>query len=177
MRRPDKSRWSINDAAGGQPTTLFDTDTAAAGSVFSVTRTGAEAYSAKMQPLGAAAPFALSGTFKTGSPIDWIEFTFFNTPTNTTTATDFYISNMQIVPEPTTSTLLAVGVGGALWGRASTGAQSVSGMRWTRMPANKVRFQFARRRESSVSRRHFCSTPIHCRQRTVGRANRCDVRK
>jgi hypothetical protein len=107
-------RWSINDSAGGTATTLFDTDTAAAGSVFSVTRTGAETYQAIMQPLGAAPAYIQSGTFKTGSPIDWIEFTFFNTPTSTTAATDLYVSNMQIVPEPATSTLLVLSAGALL---------------------------------------------------------------
>src|SRR5262249_29538592 len=64
-------RWSINDAAGGTPTTLFNTDTAAAGAVFSVTRTGAETYQATMKLLGVAAPYVQSGTFKTGLPVDW----------------------------------------------------------------------------------------------------------
>ena len=67
------------------------------------------------------------GGIKGGSgQIDWIEFTFFNTPTDTgsppTKATDFYISSMQIsppnVPEPATAALMAsAGLGALALGR------------------------------------------------------------
>jgi hypothetical protein len=54
--------------------------------------------------------------------VDWIEFTFFNTVTDTasppTAATDFYISSIAIVPEPGTTTLLFVGAAGVLLGAA-----------------------------------------------------------
>jgi hypothetical protein len=55
-------------------------------------------------------------------PVDWIEFTFFNTTTDLgtppTTATDFYISSIAIVPEPGTAMLLFVGTAGVLLGAA-----------------------------------------------------------
>jgi PEP-CTERM motif len=62
---------------------------------------------------------AVSGLKNAGSgPINWLEFTFFNTPTDPTMATDTYFSSMRIVPEPGTATLLLLGAGGVLLGWA-----------------------------------------------------------
>jgi len=109
-------QWSVNDAVGTS-TGVFDTDTSAAGAVFSVKRTGAETYDVLMDSLGGGADFAASRTFlNAGAEVDWIEFTFFNTVTNPSLATDFYISRMEIipVPEPGTAALATVAGVGAL---------------------------------------------------------------
>ena len=88
------------------PTGLFDTDTAAAGALFSVTRTGTDTYDVLLDPFGPAPSFTKSETFANpGVPVDWIEFTFFNPVTDTgmppTTATDFYIRSIEITgPAP-----------------------------------------------------------------------------
>jgi hypothetical protein len=78
-------------------------------------------YKIVMDPLGSAATYTHTGTIKGGSgQIDWLEFTFFNTPTDTgsppTTATDFYISSMKIspIPEPATAVLMTAAGLGAL---------------------------------------------------------------
>jgi hypothetical protein len=93
-------QWSVQDSASAD-TGLFDVDTAEAGAVFSVTRTGEDTYDVVMDPLGSAPSFMASRTFASpGVPIDWIELTFFNTSTDTgtppTIATDFYISSIEI---------------------------------------------------------------------------------
>ncbi len=116
-------QWSVNDAANTS-TGVFDTDTAAAGALFSVTRTGANTYDVKMDSLGGGADFMDVGrTFQNaGAAVDWIEFVFFNPVTDTgtppTTATDFYISSIRIVPEPGSGMLLVLGAAGVLFGAA-----------------------------------------------------------
>jgi len=113
--------WTVNDAAS-TGSGVFDTDTAAAGALFQVTRTGADTYDLLVDSFGAGADFSASRTFKnSGAPVDWLEFVFFNPGSDTgappTTATDLYISSMEIsvVPEPATAGLLllaAIGVAG-----------------------------------------------------------------
>jgi hypothetical protein len=117
---PPEGGWTISDAAGVE-TGLLNTQTAAAGAVFSVTRTGAETYDVVMDPIGPGPTFTNSRTFSSpGVPVDWIEFTFFNTTTDLgvppATATDFYIRSIAIVPEPGSATLLGIGASGALAG-------------------------------------------------------------
>jgi hypothetical protein len=113
--------WSVNDAANTS-TGVFDTDTAAAGALLSVTRTGADTYDVKMDSLGGGTDFMGVGrTFQNaGAPVDWIEFVFFNPISDTgmppMTSTDFYISSMRIVPEPGSGALLVLGAAGALLG-------------------------------------------------------------
>jgi len=99
-------RWSVNDNAGGTATPLFDTDTAQKGMRIDLTLLTPTTYELVMDPLGSAPSYTHTGTIKGGSgQIDWLEFTFFNTPTDRgsppTAATDFYISSMQITPSPT----------------------------------------------------------------------------
>jgi hypothetical protein len=111
-------KWGIDDSTFNN-TTLLDVDTAAAGAVFKVTRTGAETYDVLMDPLGAAPSFTASRTFKAGGPVDWIEFTMFNTPTNPTADTDLFIRSIEIVPEPASGVLRASAAGMlAMLGRA-----------------------------------------------------------
>jgi hypothetical protein len=92
--------WTVEDASSTD-TGVFDTDTAAAGAVFSVTRTGDETYDVLLDPLGPGPSYMASQTFdNAGPPVDWIEFTFFNPATDLATpptlATDFYIRSMEI---------------------------------------------------------------------------------
>jgi hypothetical protein len=91
--------WLVSDAADdNHGTTLFDEDTASAGVRIDVKLTGPESYELVMDPLGAAPTYTQSGNLAnagTGS-IDWIEFVFFNNPSSTSTATDFYIKSLEI---------------------------------------------------------------------------------
>jgi len=103
--------WKVGDlTSGSHSTTLFDTDTAAAGAKLSFTLTGPESYLLNVHPLGGAGDYTTTGALSnTGSgPINWVEFDFFNNATNPNQATDFYVSNMQVVPEPATFSLLVV---------------------------------------------------------------------
>jgi hypothetical protein len=108
--------WFIDDTTGGN-TPLFDSGTGAAGAVIKVKRTGAETYDLTVDSLGGGADWVSPGrTFLNPGPqLDWIEFTFFNTVADTgtppTKATNFYISSMQIVPEPGSGTLLVLAIG------------------------------------------------------------------
>jgi hypothetical protein len=109
---------------GGDPT-LFDTDTDG-GMRIDVTLTGTNTYSLTMTPLdNPGAAFSKSGNLEgpAGAPIDWIEFEIYNTdsdfyPTQVVgaapAATDFYINNITIVPEPHSVVLSLIGAGGAL---------------------------------------------------------------
>ena len=103
---------------------VFDTDTAAAGAIYKVTRTGANTYDMSLDSIGPGADFSASRTFdNAGVPVDWIEFVFFNanaatgegfsdlTPTLAEPGTDLYIRSMMIVPEPATFGLLVLGAG------------------------------------------------------------------
>jgi hypothetical protein len=95
--------WSVEDAAS-TATGVFDTDTAAAGALFSVKRTGASSYDVLLDPFGPGPSFTASQTFDNPAfDVDWIEFTFFNTHTDTGTppafATDFYIRSIEIVDD------------------------------------------------------------------------------
>jgi hypothetical protein len=108
-------QWNLDDAASSG-TGLFDTDTAAAGAVLSWTRTGAETYDFRADTIVGGLNYAASRTFSNPGPSpDWIEFVFFNPITDTvnppTTATDFYVRSMEIVPEPATATLVVLAVG------------------------------------------------------------------
>ena len=123
----DPGAWHVIDA-GGVDTLLEDIDTASAGAVFTVKRTGTATYDVVMHPLGGASDFVSSRTFADpGVAIDWFEITFYNSsntatsPPNrgfsdmATTPTDLYIRSMEItaVPEPATATLLLLGAIGA----------------------------------------------------------------
>ncbi len=105
----DDGEWTIVDADDdgmapideSTPTGVFDTDTSAAGAVFQVTRTGDDTYNVLLDPLGPGPSFTLNETFANpGVPVDWIEFTMFNIPTDPLLATDFYIRSMEISDAP-----------------------------------------------------------------------------
>lgn len=95
--------WTIEDAAS-TATGVFDTDTAAAGALLSVKRTGDATYDVVLDPLGPGPSFTASQAFANPAfDVDWIEFTFFNTETDTGTppafATDLYIRSIEIVDD------------------------------------------------------------------------------
>jgi hypothetical protein len=101
--------WQVFDADGGHDTTLFDSDMDDPGMIvgtdmgmqIDVTVTGDDTYDLTMTPLdNPEAAFMLSGTFENPEvPVDWIEFTFFNTATDPGFATDFYIRSLEITGE------------------------------------------------------------------------------
>jgi hypothetical protein len=109
--------WSVADGTspkGGAPTTLFDfskinpaTGNPVIGTSHGMqtdfTLTGTDTYTVTMTPLdNPGAAFTRSTTLANpGAPVDWIEFTMFNTPTSTAKATDFYVRSLQILtPTP-----------------------------------------------------------------------------
>jgi hypothetical protein len=112
----NNGEWFVYDA-GSTGTSVFDTDTASTGALFAVTRTGADTYDVLMQPIGHGPNFAASRTFSNaGVPVDWIEFVFFNTNTDTIPTlaepqTDLYIRSIAIIPEPATATMLVTSAG------------------------------------------------------------------
>jgi hypothetical protein len=108
--------WTLTDASTPPETPecrypcnalipVADTDTSSLGAVFTVERTSAETYIAKLDALDPAkADYGpVSRTFNSpGAEIDWIEFTFFNgitdlTPTLAERQTDLYIRSMEII--------------------------------------------------------------------------------
>jgi len=113
-------RWYSTD---GNPT-LFDVNTNH-GMRIDLTLTGADTFNLKMTPLNdPSIAYSDSGMLSGSGPIDWVEFELFNTdsdyyPQHTITGgeTDFYISYMQIVPEPGSAGLMLLG-GTALAGLA-----------------------------------------------------------
>jgi hypothetical protein len=125
--------WGLNDNASTM-TGVLDTDTSAAGAVYTVSRLSTNQYIVKLNSLGGADFGPQQRLFESGSDdVDWIEFVFFNantdtgvgfsdqTPTLAERQTDLYIRSMEIfdgiVPEPGTAALLVLG-GGSLLGVA-----------------------------------------------------------
>jgi hypothetical protein len=105
-------QWTVADLAGDTGTSLYNTDTAVAGMQFDFTLTSATTYTLTMTPLGgSASPYTQSGTFKTGDPINWIQFQLYNNASSglNDTANNFEISSMEIIPEPSTLALLGLG--------------------------------------------------------------------
>jgi hypothetical protein len=93
-------RWLTSDLADDDfQTPLTDVDTAMAGMQIDFTITGPETYELVMDPLGTAATYTQSGSLRnTGAgPVDWVEFVFFNTATNPSQATDFYVKSLEIL--------------------------------------------------------------------------------
>ena len=113
-------KWYVGDRTGDHGTSLFNTDTAAAGMELDVTLTSATSYHLSMTPLNNPAnAYSLDGTLKTDDPIDWIQFQFYNTTADSGLATDFYVSSITIseVPEPSTLAFIGLGFAGLLFMR------------------------------------------------------------
>ena len=92
--------WLVSDLADDNfQTTLASPDTDM-GLQIDVTLTGAETYSLKMTPLDSPnLAYMQSGSLGnagTGT-IDWLEFVFFNTPSDPAADTDFYIKRLEII--------------------------------------------------------------------------------
>jgi hypothetical protein len=79
--------------------TLDDTQTAAMGGQLDLKLTGPDEYELTLTPLGnPAAAYTQSGLLLTpGEPIDWLEFTFFNTATGPGLDADFFIRSIEII--------------------------------------------------------------------------------
>jgi hypothetical protein len=110
-------KWFVGYGSGhNNGTSLFDTDTAPAGMRLDVTLTGANNYHLSMTPLNNPAnAYTQDGTLGNSGPVDWIQFQFYNTASDPTKATDFYISSLTIVPEPSTLAFLGLGSAGLLF--------------------------------------------------------------
>ena len=68
-------KWSTGNGSGDHGTSLFDTDTAAAGMRLDFTLTGADIYHLKMTPLANPAnSYTEDGTLKNTGPVDYILF-------------------------------------------------------------------------------------------------------
>jgi hypothetical protein len=83
--------------------TLFDEDTADMGAQLDLEITGTDTYQLTLTPLAdPAAAYTQSGLLLTpGEPIDWLEFTFFNTATAPGVDADFFIRSIEIIgPAP-----------------------------------------------------------------------------
>jgi len=95
----NNGQWA--DTAG--PFALFDTDTDR-GARIDFTLSSATTYEMKMTPLdnpaGAVVTNGSLSNPSAASPINWIEFQFFNTPSAAGSDTDFFIKSMQILAAP-----------------------------------------------------------------------------
>jgi hypothetical protein len=98
-------RWFANDIANHQ-TSLFNTETAAAGMRLDVMLTGANTYSLTMTPLiNPADAYQQSGTLNGSNAVNWIQFQMYNTAsggpgaTNNVPAGNFYIGDIVITSE------------------------------------------------------------------------------
>src|SRR6516164_5698686 len=107
-------RWYVDDTTqGGQHTTLFDSDTAAAGVRLDITLTDTNSYSLVMTPLANPSnAYTTSGTLLNSGPIDWIQIEHYNTDSDffnasgphvapNPHATDLYIGGMSITAPDT----------------------------------------------------------------------------
>ena len=103
-------RWQAGD---GHMTPLTAADTSA-GVQLDIGLAGPNSYSLTMTPLGnPSLAFTETGLLANSGDINEIKFTFYNFASDPLAATDFYISSMTIVPEP--STLALLGLGGLLF--------------------------------------------------------------
>jgi hypothetical protein len=99
LENDNNGRWS--DASG--PLGLSDTDTDG-GARIDFKLSSATTYEMKMTPLdNPTAAITTTGALvnaATTTPIDWIEFQFFNTQTSPGLSTEFFIKSMQILAAP-----------------------------------------------------------------------------
>jgi hypothetical protein len=101
-------RWAVLNNADADPEDehhyldLTNEQTAAQGARLDLTITGPDQYELRIDPLGPGATHVETGTMlSAGMPVDWIEFTFFNTLSDPGFPTDFYIRSLEITgPAP-----------------------------------------------------------------------------
>ena len=111
-------RWFTGTGTGNNSTSLFDTDTAAAGMRLDFTLTGADSYHLSMTPLANPAnAYTENGTLKNSGPVDYVLFQLYDAQSDPTKATDFYVSSITIssIPEPSSLGLLGLGSAGVLF--------------------------------------------------------------
>ena len=95
----NNGQWSDSSGHFG----LFDTDTDG-GARIDFILSSPTTYEMKMTPLdNPAAAITTNGTLEnpaTSTPINWVEFQFFNTQTSASSDTDFFIKSMSILAAP-----------------------------------------------------------------------------
>jgi hypothetical protein len=99
----DWGKWGVVNNADADPDNEFhfipltDLQTAALGARLDLKITAPDAYELKIDPIGPGATYVETGTMLSpGKPIDWIEFTFFNTVSDPGFDTDFYVRSIEI---------------------------------------------------------------------------------
>jgi hypothetical protein len=93
-------QWGVENGASPNfhQIPLFDTDTAAAGAEIDVTLTAADTYQLTFDPFGPGATYSETGPLADpGQPLDWLEFTFFNTRQQAGVDSEFFIRSVEIV--------------------------------------------------------------------------------
>ncbi len=90
--------WKSPNGTNNGATSLYDTNTAAAGARLDFTLTGPNNYEFTLTPLeNPSLAYTESGALKNSGPVNWVEFIFYNAESKPTeAATDFYISSITI---------------------------------------------------------------------------------
>ena len=109
------NNWNINDS-GSTSSPLSSSITGAAGMKLDLTLYSATTYSLTLTPLNGATPYTESGTLA-GGPISYVDFRLWDGASAgpNDTANNFEISDLTIVPEPSTLALIGLGSAGLLF--------------------------------------------------------------